>query len=77
MEEDNEEPSSQATHVNPDADEVSVPKALTSSLAPPNTIKTPFGTFIPSLDEQPISLYSVPAIRSSRAESPIKLLEDW
>ncbi|OWZ64084.1 hypothetical protein AYX15_04104 [Cryptococcus neoformans] len=77
MEEDNEEPSSQATHVNPDADEVSVPKALTSSLAPPNTIKTPFGTFIPSLDGQPISLYSVPAIRSSRAESPIKLLEDW
>lgn len=77
MEEDNEEPSSQTTQVNPDADEVSVPKALTSSLAPPNTIKTPFGTFIPSFDGQPISLYSVLAIRSSRAESPIELLEDW
>nr|ODN87621.1 tbc1 domain family protein [Cryptococcus depauperatus CBS 7841] len=53
------------------------PLTLTSSLTPVNAIKTPFGNFLPSLDGQPISQYTLPVIRSSRAQSPIELLEDW
>ncbi|WVQ80878.1 hypothetical protein IAT38_002985 [Cryptococcus sp. DSM 104549] len=56
----------------------SIPLSRAASLkTTPTTITTREGNMIPSLDGRPKSQYELPAVRSSRAEEPIELMEDW
>ncbi|ODN96320.1 hypothetical protein I350_08342 [Cryptococcus amylolentus CBS 6273] len=50
---------------------------LNSSRTSSSTVRTTFGNSIPCLDKYPVNQWMLPAIRSSRAEEPIELLENW